>query len=115
MARALENPFVLMSVTTELCENGETACLIASASTDFATAAHMSSAVIGNARTMTGLCKYLGRENAPVELTFKYFGSTEIESLTTQNAYIITAVLAVLPVLICVTVGTVVLIRRRYS
>ena len=115
VARALENPFVLMSVTTELCENGETACLIASASTDFATADHMSSAVIGNARTMTGLFKYLGRENAPVTLTFKYLGSTEIESLTMQNAYIITAVLAIIPVVVCAATGAVVLIRRRYS
>ncbi len=115
VARALENPFVLMSVTEQLCENGEKACLIASASTDFAASEHMSSAVIGNARTLTGIYKYMGRENAPVKLTFKYLGSTEIESLTMQNAYIITAVLAALPVLVCITVGAVVIIRRRYS
>ena len=103
-----------MSVTTELCENGETACLIASASTDFATDSNMSSAVIGNSRTLTGIYRYMGRENAPVELTFKYMGSTTIESLTTQNAYIITVFLAVAPVLVSAVVGAVVLIRRRY-
>ena len=114
VARALEERFVLMSVTTELCENGETACLIASASTDFATDSNMSSAVIGNSRTLTGIYRYMGRENAPVELTFKYMGSTTIESLTTQNAYIITAFLAVVPVLVSACAGAVVLIRRKY-
>ncbi len=115
VARALENPFVLMSVTTELCANGETACLIASASTDFAASENMSSAVIGNARTLTGIYKYMGRESAPTSLTFKYLGSTEIESLTMRNAYIITAVMATVPTLICIACGAVVLIRRRYS
>ena len=66
-------------------------------------------------RVYSGLFKYLGRENAPVTLTFKYLGSTEIESLTMQNAYIITAILAILPVVVCAAVGAVVLIRRRYS
>lgn len=115
VARALENPFVLMSVTVEVCENGETACLIASASTDFAASDNMSSAVIGNARTLTGLYKYMGRENAPVNLTFKYFGSTEIESLTMRHAYIATAILAAVPVLVCAITGLVVLIRRKNS
>ena len=115
VARALDERFVLMSVTTELCENGETACLIASASTDFACDDNMSSAVRGNSRTLTGIFRYMGRENAPVELTFKYLGSTEIESLTTQNAYIITAVLAAIPTVACIVIGAVVLIRRRYS
>lgn len=115
VARAGENDFVLMSATTELCENGETACLVASASTEFATGGNMSSAIIGNSRTVTGILRYFGRENAPTDLTFKYFESTDIESLTTRNAYIVTAVLAIVPVVICAVSGAVVLIRRRFA
>ena len=115
VARAGKDGFVLMSATTQLCENGETACLVASASTDFATGSNMSSAILGNSRTLTGIFRYFGRENAPTSLTFKYFESTEIESLTTRNAYIVTAVLAIAPVTICSVVGAVVLIRRRFA
>ena len=75
----------------------------------------MSSAILGNSRTLTGIFRYFGRENAPTSLTFKYFESTEIESLTTRNAYIVTAVLAIAPVTICSVVGAVVLIRRRFA
>ena len=75
----------------------------------------MSSAIIGNSRTVMGIFHYFGRENAPTTLTFKYFESTDIESLTMRNAYIVTAVLAIVPVVICVTAGAVVLIRRRFA
>jgi hypothetical protein len=115
VARASDNPFVLMAISEQECANGEKACLVASASVNFASDDHMKSAVIGNSRTIMGIFKYMGRENAPANLTFQYFAGTEIESLTTKTANTVTVALALIPTVICIAAGAVVLIRRRYS
>ncbi len=115
VARASDDPFVLMAMSTQECANGETACLIASASVEFASDDHMKSAVIGNSRTITGIFKYMGRDNAPVDLVFSYFGSTEIEALTTKTANTVTVLLSLIPTVLCAAVGVFVLVRRRYS
>ena len=115
VARASENPFVLMAISEQECANGEKACLVATASVNFASDDHMKSAVIGNSRTVMGIFKYMGRENAPANLTFQYFAGTEIESLTTKTANTVTVVLALIPVVICAAAGVAVLVRRRYS
>ena len=115
VARASEDPFVLMSMSTQTCDNGEQAYLIASASTDFASESVMQSSVLGNSRTVTNLLSYMGKENAPVDLVFKPFGSTEIESLTTSTANLITVILAAVPALACLISGVVVLVRRKNS
>lgn len=115
VARATDEPFVLMAMSYQDCDNGERAFLVASASTEFAGEGAMQSAVLGNNRTMTGILRYMGRENAPVDLVFKPFGSTEIESLTTSSANTITVLLAVIPAVVCLLLGTVVLVRRKNS
>ena len=115
VARASEEPFVLMAMAVQECDNGEQACLVASSSTDFASSDSMSSAVLGNSRTLTGIFRYMGRDNAPVELVFKPFGSTEIESLATHDANVITIVLAVVPAVVVSALGLFVLIRRKNS
>ena len=115
VARASGDPFVLMAISEQECEGGERACLVASASVNFASDDHMKSAVIGNSRTVMGIFKYMGRESAPDSLTFQYFAGTEIESLTTKTANTVTVALALIPTVICVAAGAVVLIRRKYS
>ncbi len=115
VARASDEPFVLMAISEQECASGEKACLIASASVNFASDDHMKSAVIGNSRTVMGIFKYMGRENAPANLTFQYFAGTEIESLTTKTANTVTVMLALIPTVICAVAGVVVLVRRRYS
>lgn len=115
VARASENPFVLMSMSTQTCENGEQAYLIASASTDFAGESLMQSSVLGNSRTIAKLLSYMGKDNAPVDLVFKPFGGTDIESLTTSTANLVTVLLAVVPSLACLASGVVVLVRRKNS
>ena len=55
----------------------------------------------------------MGKENAPVELVFKPFASTDIESLTTSSANTITLVLALVPALLFGVLGAVVTVRRR--
>ena len=113
--RASDNPFVLMAMASQKCENGKTAYIVASASTAFAEEDAMQSSVLGNSRSLAMIYRHLGREQAPVDLVFKSFGSTVIESLTARNAKVITAVLTIVPALVCLTVGTVVLVRRKNS
>ena len=113
VARAVDDPFVLMSVSSKECENGKQAYLIASASTEFANEESMQSAVLGNSRTLTQILRYMGKENAPADLVFKPFESTEIESLTTATANTLSLLLAAIPAFFFVIVGAVVLIRRK--
>lgn len=115
VARAGDNPFILAAISEQTCENGENAALITFASTEFAQDTNMKSAVKGNGRTVSGILLYLGCDKAPVELTFKYFMGTEIESLTTRQANTITVILAALPTVACIGVGVFVLVRRKYS
>ena len=75
----------------------------------------MQSSVLGNSRTVTKLLGYMGKDNAPADLVFKPFGSTEIESLTTSTANLITVILAAVPTLACLIAGVVVLVRRKNS
>ena len=114
VARAAEDPFVLMAIATQSCENGEQACLIASASTEFAKQSSLQSAALSNNSALTYLFKYMGMDKAPVDLTFKSFGNTDIESLPTRQANTLTVVLTVLPAVVCVGVGAFVLVRRKY-
>ena len=111
--RAGDDPFLLMTVTTQECENGETAMLLASASVDFASESAMKSAVIGNSRAISSIYKFMGKENSPSKIVFKPFASTDIESLTTSSANTITVVLALIPVLLFGISGVVVTVRRR--
>jgi len=113
VARASGEPFVLMTVSQETTSSGEKACLVVSASSDFANEAAMQSSVIGNSRALTGLFKYFGRENAPAELVFKPFAGDEIESLTTKTANTLTVALTAIPVIVCIVIGVVVLVRRK--
>ncbi len=114
VARASENPFMLMTLTEQTCDNGETGYLIAAASVDFASGEAMQSSVIGNSRTMTQILRYMGKENAPANLVFKPFGEVRIQILTTRDANITTIILIALPAVACTAVGAVVLTRRRH-
>ncbi len=112
--RADEEPFTLMTLTTQECENGKTAYLVASASVEFASEGAMNSAVLGNSRAMSMIYSFMGKENAPTELVFKPFASTEIESLSSADAKNITLALTITPAVIFAVLGAVVLIRRKH-
>lgn len=113
VARADEQPFVMMSMTKSE-SNGKVGYLVACTSTEFASQEKLQSAVLGNSRTITEVIRYMGRDNAPATLTFKSFSGTTIESLRTSVANTCTIVLAVVPTAIIAIVGAVVLIRRRF-
>ena len=113
IARATDTPFTLMAMSTQECEGGKTAYLVAAASTDFASESLMQSTGVGNSKTLMGIIRYMGKDNAPVELVYKPFGSTDMSGITTRSANILTISLAAIPALICLVWGTVVLIRRK--
>ena len=113
VARAAEEDFILMSLTEEDCGGGKKAHLVASASVDFASEYAMQSVSLGNSRAISELIRYMGKDNAPSGLVPKPMGQTEIQSLTSQNANIITTVLVALPAVLITTTGVVVLVRRK--
>ena len=113
--RADRNGFTLMSISSQECENGETAYLLASASTVFGAEEHMQSAVLGNSRTLMSVIGFMGKENAPASLTIKPFASLEIESLAVSDANLCAVLLAAVPAVCAAVVGAVVLIRRKHS
>ena len=55
----------------------------------------------------------MGKENAPSTLLPKPMGQRYIESLTTRDATIITVVMVAIPMIVTVSVGTVVIVRRK--
>ncbi len=113
VARASEEDLILMTLTRQDCDNGEKAYLLASASVDFASEEAMMSSVMGNSRTLTEIIRYMGKENAPSELVFKPFGQTEIQSLTSRSANVITVCLIAFPVFAVTVAGIFVLVRRK--
>lgn len=113
--RAADGRFVLMAMASQTCKNGKTAFLVASASSTFASEDAMQSSVLGNSRSMAQIYKHLGRKQAPVDLVFKSFGSTAIESLTARNANLITVCIVAIPTVACLAAGVVILVRRKYS
>jgi hypothetical protein len=111
--RASDEPFMLMTLSEREGDGGEKGYLLACASVDFAKEGAMRSSVLGNSRTLTQIVRYMGKDNAPVTLTFKPFGEKNIQSVTTRQANITTVVMTLLPIAACVAVGTVVLVRRK--
>ena len=113
VARAVEEPFMLMTMSERIGESGERGYLLACASVSFASEGAMRSSVLGNSRTLTQIVRYMGKDNAPVTLVFKPFGETNIQSITTREANITTAVMTALPIVVCASIGAIVLVRRR--
>lgn len=113
VTRASEEDFILMSLTEQNNAEGKSSYLLASASIDFASGDSMQSASLGNSRVIGEVIRYMGKEDAPSALVAKPMGQTDIESLTTRDATIITVIMVALPVMITATVGTVVIVRRR--
>ena len=71
------------------------------------------SAVFGNSQTLSTILKYMGKENVPTNLTFKPFGDTDIDSITTAQSTTITIVLAAVPAAVILGTGIVILVKRK--
>ncbi len=108
-----DSPFTLMSLSISECENGESATLMACASTAFANEDAMQSTVYGNGAVLSSVSRLAGNTDAPLSLVAKPFATTEMKTLSVKNAAIITVTCAVVPVLAIAICGTVVLIKRK--
>ena len=69
---------------------------------------------MSNNSALTYVFRHMGMDKAPVNLTVKTFGSTDIESLPTSRANTLTVLLTVIPAVACTGVGIFVLVRRKY-
>lgn len=113
--KANDTPFTLMSLTEQKCENGKTAALMVCPSVEFCEEAQLQSTVYGNAETLLCILSRMGYKGAPTTLTARALQTPPIQSLTTKNAAIISAAMALVPTVVISLVGVFVLVRRRYS
>ncbi len=81
---------------------------------EFAKKDALQSVALSNNSALSYIFKYMGMDKAPVDLSAKSFGNTDIESLPTSQANILTVLLTVIPAVACAGVGIFVLVRRRY-
>ena len=113
--KANDTPFTLMSVTTDKCDNGETAYLYVASSVAFCEESALQSTVYGNNETIMRMISYMGYENVPLTLTSRALVTPPIQSLTRDEAASITILLCAIPTVIIAAVGVFVLVRRKHS
>lgn len=111
--------YKLMTVTREQRmidnTNADSSYVWACGSVDFANEAFINSNTYGNADLLLYSLHTMGKEFVPVDLEFKIFDNTEIEGLTTAQADQYTWTLILVPPVIIFAVGTIVIVRRKYS
>lgn len=118
--------FKLMTLSAETRSIQETSYLTTSdpsyvavfGSTEFVSDALLESAAYGNADVMSATLLTMGREVEPANLEFKSFKVYEMDTDTYQpdigDMMATTVVLTALPIVICITVGLVISIKRKY-
>lgn len=109
----------LMTVTREQRmidnSNADSSYVWACGSIDFAKNVFLQSNTYGNTDLLMYSMHTMGKEFVPVGLELKIFDNTKIEGLTTAAADQYTWTLIILPAAITFVVGSVVIIRRKYS
>ena len=120
------NRFSLMTLSLESRTIMETAYLSTQepsyvavfGSTEFASDTILDSAAYGNTDVLTATLSHLGREIMPANLEFKAFKvyTVDSEAYTVDTGAMIatTALMTLLPITICIAVGTVIGIKRKY-
>lgn len=107
------NRSMLMTLTEQANADGGNSFVGVVASVDFAAETFLQSAVYGNTDTMMRLFTTLGKTNTPEGLTIKPFETRGISTITTAQMWRWTLVLALVPAVVCATLGIVILVRRR--
>lgn len=112
-------PFKLMTVTRESRmvdnTNADYSYVLACGSTQFASQDLLQSAVYGNTDVLLSALRSMGKELVTVGLEHKPFASTDIDTITTQQANQYTVVLTVVPAVIIFGLGIFVMVRRKYA
>ncbi len=89
--------------------------VLACGSIDFAVEAMLNSNAYGNSEVLMEAFSIMGKDAVPVQLAYIPFSDLTIDTLTVARANRITAILALVPAVICFGVGVWVLVRRKYS
>ena len=113
------DPFKLMTVTRESRmvdnTNADYSYVLACGSTQFASQDLLQSAVYGNTDVLLSAMRSMGKELVTVGLDHKPFASTDIDTITTQQANQYTVVLTAVPAAIIFGLGIYVMVRRKYA
>ena len=87
-------------------------------STEFASDTILDSAAYGNTDVLTSTLSHMGREIMPANLEFKAFKVYTVDSeaytVNVSSMIATTALMTLLPITICIAVGTVIAIKRKY-
>ena len=87
-------------------------------STEFASDTILESAAYGNADVLTATLSHLGREIMPANLEFKAFKvytvDTEAYTVNARSLIGTTVFMTLLPITLCIAVGTVIAVKRKY-
>lgn len=110
--KANDGAFTLMSVT-EQSYQGKSSRLVVCASTGFVSEEAMQSVVYGNSEVISSITRDMGRAGAPYMLEAKPFPTTEMKSITTRTATVITVSITALFAVCAIVSGTVVLVKRK--
>ena len=87
-------------------------------STEFASDTILDSAAYGNTDVLTATLSHMGREIMPADLEFKAFKIYTVDSeaytVNVSSMITTTVLMTLLPITVCVAVGTVIAIKRKY-
>jgi hypothetical protein len=113
------DPFKLMTVTRESRmvdnTNADYSYVLACGSTQFLSQDMLQSPTYGNTDVLLSAMRSMGKELVTVGLEHKPFASTDIETITVQQANQYTVVLTAIPTAIIFGLGIFVMVRRKYA
>ena len=95
--------------------NSDYSYVLACGSTQFASEDMLQSTVYGNTDVLLSAMRSMGKELVTVGLDHKPFASTDIDTITTQQANQYTVVLTAVPAAIIFGLGIFVMVRRKYA
>lgn len=103
--------FAIMTLTK--ADNGGS--VLACSSIDFASETSMQNGVYSNKDTL--LCAFgdMGKESIPLGIAAHPLSDSQIRTMTTKSATVLTVVLTAIPAVLLFAIGAVVLIRRKYA
>lgn len=89
--------------------------LLACSSSDFASETAMQNGVYANKDVMLSAINMMGKDSIPVGIPSHSVGDLSIRTMTTQTATALTVIMTVAPAVILLSLGAVILIRRKYA
>ncbi|MBR5459341.1 MAG: Gldg family protein, partial [Clostridia bacterium] len=110
--KASDGEFTLMSMTTQ-SYNGLESRVVVCASTGFTSEESLQSVVYGNGEVISSVVREMGRDGSPYMLKAKPFPTTEMKSITTKTATVITVSITSFFAICAIVSGVIVLTKRK--